>query len=91
MIIDYYEFYFTSIGYNKPKEFHIIKYATPYIPDFSNEMSNVVFLTDEVEKGLDKLVRNKDDIRIKMLLHKWLFAKEYALIDWIPNTKQKEV
>lgn len=91
MIVDYYEFYFTSTGYNRPKEFHIIKHITPCIPEMSDKMSNVVFLTDKVEKRLDKLVKDKDNIRIKILLHKWLFAKEYALIDWIPDMEQKEV
>ena len=91
MVVDYYEFYFTSTGYNKPKEFRIIKHITPYIPEMSDKMSNVVFLTDKVEKTLDKLVKDKDTIRIKILLHKWLFAKEYTLIDWIPDMKQKEV
>lgn len=90
MVVDYYEFYFTSTGYNKPKEFHIIKYETPYIPDFSDEMSNVVFLTDEVEKRFFNLVKHNDDIRIKMFLHKWLFAKEYSLIEYIPEIKYKE-
>ena len=87
MVVDCYEFYFTSTGYNKPKEFHIIKHITPCTP----EMSNVVFLTDKVEKRLDRLVKDKDTIRIKILLHKWLFAKEYTLIDWIPDMEQKEV
>lgn len=91
MVIDCYEFYFTSTGYNKPKEFHIIKHITPCIPEMSDKMSNVVFLTDKVEKRLDKLVKDKDNIRIKILLHKWLFTKEYALIDWIPDMEQKEV
>ena len=50
MVVDYYEFYFTSTGYNRPKEFHIIKHITPYIPEMSDKMSNIVFLTDKVEK-----------------------------------------
>ena len=91
MVIDCYEFYFTSTGYNKPKEFHIIKHITPCIPEMSDKMFNVVFLTDKVEKRLDKLVKDKDNTRIKILLHKWLFTKEYALIDWIPDMEQKEV
>ena len=50
MVVDCYEFYLTSTGYNKPKEFRIIKHITPYIPEMSDKMSNVVFLTDKVEK-----------------------------------------
>lgn len=81
MVVYYYEFWFTPVGYNKPKELHIIKHETPYIPDFSEEMSNIVFLTDEVEDRFNKFLENKEDNKVKMLLRKWLFAKKYSLIE----------
>ena len=83
MTVDSYEFWFTPVGYNKPKELHIIKHKTLN----NEEMSNIVFLNDEVEEEFNKLINEKDDIRIKILLYKWLFAKEYGLIENIPEAK----
>lgn len=84
MKIDKYEFYYTPVGYNQPKEFHIFKHISD-----EETISNIVFLSEQVEETFNKLVKNKDDIRIKILLYKWLFAKEYGFIETIPNVKSE--
>lgn len=86
MTVGDYEFWYVPVGYNRLKEFHIIKKT-----DYGYTIKNVVFLDYPVEAEFEQLLKEKDTLRIEMFLFKMVYEGTGKTISEMPKYIKKFV
>ena len=80
MIIGNYEFWFTPVGYNKLKEFHVIKKT-----NYGYTIKNTVFLDYPVETEFERLLKEGNNLKIEMFLFEMVYEGTGKTISKMPK------